>query len=343
MASLKEFSQSRSVAGAPDPAAPLRVAVVGAGVMGHYHALNYATMPSVRLAAVADPNAERRAALSAKYGCRAYASANELLDNEEIDAASVAVPTVLHYSVARSLLERGVHVLVEKPVATDLEEAAALGSLSKALGLVLQVGHITRFYAAVRKLKEQVRRPYLIEARRLVPSGRVRDVGVILDLMIHDIDIVLGLIGGKPVSISAAGRSLSGGEHEDVAAAQILFDNGCVARLLASRVSPEPERSLFVAETDRTIRVDFGKEPYAEMLVHRAPEAGATSLHVKVDRHLILEENPLRRELEHFVARIRRAAAPIGTLEDDVRSLALATTLLSEVRAAPPQDLELVG
>lgn len=316
--------------------APLKVAVVGAGVMGRYHAVNYATMPRVDLVAVVDTDEVRREEMSATYGCRSYETVEELLANEQIDAASVAVPTYLHFSVAHTLLEAGIHVLVEKPVATDLAQARTLTDLSRRRDRVLQVGHITRFYEAVQMLSRHVDEPYLIEARRLVPSERVRDVGVVLDLMIHDIDIVLGLVGGKPLDVTAAGHALNGSPHEDVAAAQIVFDNGCIARFLASRVSPDPERSLLVAEKNQTIRVDFAKEPYTEVFIYRAPKAGANIGHVKLDRHVVHEENPLRRELEHFVARIRRDAAPIGTLDDDVRSLALATTLLQKIHGSTP-------
>lgn len=315
---------------------PLRVAVVGSGVMGRYHALNYATMPRVELVAMVDIDPERREEMRQTYGCATYATVEELLAHERLDAASVAVPTSLHYHVARTLLEGGVHVLVEKPVATDLQQARALAELSKRTDRVLQVGHITRFYEAVQMLARHVEEPYLIEARRLVPSQRVKDVGVILDLMIHDIDIVLGLVGGKPVQVTAAGHALNGSPLEDVAAAQILFDDGCIARFLASRASPDPERSLLVAERHQTIRVDFAKEPYTEVFIYRTPSTGATAGHVKLDRHVVHEENPLRKELEHFVARIRRDAEPIGTLDDDVRSLALATRLLEAVHATTP-------
>src|SRR5690606_8832613 len=201
---------------------------------------------------------------------------------------------------------------------------------------VLQVGHITRFYEAVQMLSRHVDEPYLIEARRLVPSERVRDVGVVLDLMIHDIDIVLGLVDGEPLKVTAAGHALNGSPHEDVAAAQILFDNGCIARFLASRASPDPERSLLVAERTQTIRVDFAKEPYTEVFIYRPPGAAAAAGHVKLDRHVVHEENPLRKELEHFVARIRRDAQPIGTLDDDMRSLALATQLIDAVHSGTP-------
>src|SRR5690606_27061414 len=238
------------------------------------------------------------------------------------------------YPVTKQLLTAGVHVLVEKPVATRVEEARELAELSRRKSLVLQVGHITRFYGSVEKLRSEVQQPYLIEARRLVASTRVKDVGVILDLMIHDIDIVLGLVTGDVVKVSAVGRCLNGSPHEDVAAAQVVFEDGCIARLLASRVAPDAERSLLVAERERTVRVDFAKEPYAELAVYRTPGQATSPGHVMLDRHVIHEENPLKKELEHFLARQAGIAAPIGTLADDLRSLSLASRLLSELRTA---------
>lgn len=315
---------------------PLRVAVVGAGVMGRYHAVNYAALPRVELTAVVDPDAARRTEAEGSFGCRSYPSIDAMLAAETIDAASVAVPTSLHHSVTGALLRAGVHVLVEKPVATDVRQALELAELSRARGLVLQVGHITRFFRSVQMLKHEVKAPYLIEARRLVPSARVKDVGVILDLMIHDIDIVLGLVAGKPTDVSVAGRALNGTVNEDVAAAQIVFEGGCIARFLASRVAPDPERSLLVAERHQTLRVDFAKEPYTEVAIYR-PGSGSTHPgHVQLDRHVVREENPLRHELEHFVARIRNEADPIGTLDDDLRSLALAARLLAAMRDEVP-------
>lgn len=314
--------------------APLRVAVVGAGVMGRYHATNYATLPKVRIAAVVEVDEARRHEAQQAYGCAGYATLAELLAHEEIDAASVAVPTSLHYAVTRTLLEAGVHVLVEKPVATDVAQARALARLSAEQGLVLQVGHITRFYSAVQMLAREVRRPYLIEARRLSPSQRVKDVGVVLDLMIHDIDIVFGLMGNGNgvVEVVASGLPLNGSPLEDVAVAQIKFEDGCLARFLASRVSPDPERTMLIAERDKTVRVDFAKEPYSEVQFFRTPGSAAHSGHVKLDRHLVHDENPLRKELEHFLARIRGTTDPIGTLDDDMRSLELATRILAAMR-----------
>ncbi len=309
-----------------------RVAVVGYGVMGRYHAMNYVSLPGAELVAVVDPDPDRRLSAQIELGVAAYTSVGALLAEGRIDAASVATPTSLHYPVTRQLLSAGVHVLVEKPVATRVEEARELADLSRRNGLVLQVGHITRFYGSVEKLRSEVSEPYLIEARRLVASTRVKDVGVILDLMIHDIDIVLGLVTGNVVKVSAVGRCLNGNPHEDVAAAQIVFEDGCIARLLASRVAPDAERSLLVAERERTVRVDFAKEPYAELAVYRTPGHATSPGHVKLDRHVILEDNPLKKELEHFLARQAGIAAPIGTLADDLRSLSLASRLLSELR-----------
>ena len=314
----------------------VRVAVVGYGVMGRYHAMNYAALPAADLVAVVDPDPDKRLSAQLELGVEAYPTVAALLAARPVDAASVAAPTSLHYALAKQLLLAGVHVLVEKPVATDVDQARELAELSRGLGLVLQVGNITRFYRTVAKLREEVDTPYLIGARRLVPSTRVKDVGVILDLMIHDIDIVLGLVRGEPVAVAAAGRCLNGSPHEDVAAAQVTFADGCIVRLLASRVAPDAERSLLVAERDRTVRIDFAKEPYAELVVYRDPQGASSAGHVQLDRHVIHEENPLKKELEHFIARQSGEAAPIGTLADDLRSLTLASRLLAELRAASP-------
>ena len=322
---------------------PLRVAVVGVGVMGTYHANLYSTLPDTQLVGVVDPDPRRRREAAERYRCPVFTDVAELLASTRIDAASVAAPTSAHHALVRQLLVAGVHVLVEKPVATDVAQALDLARLSDETGLVLQVGHITRFFRAVERLRAEVRSPYLIEARRLTPNGRIRDVGVVLDLMIHDIDIVLGLVREPVVEVAVAGHTFGDGPHEDVCAAQVRFEGGCVARFLASRVAPDAERSLVVAEAHRTFRLDFAKEPHTEMAIYRpaAPVAtdgngnggGAPGTHVIVDRQVVYEDNPLRKELAHFVARVRGTTAPIGTLEDDIRSLSLAKDLLDRLRA----------
>ena len=310
----------------------LRVAVIGFGVMGRHHANVYAALPGVEMAAIVDPDASRRHDATERSGCRTFPDVEALLAAERVDAASIASPTSTHFGLGKRCLEAGVHVLIEKPVATQVHEARALAALSRERGVVMQVGHITRFYKAVQQLRQSVRRPYLIEARRLTPSARIRDVGVILDLMIHDIDIVLGLVDSPVAEVSVAGHALNGSAFEDVAAAQITFANGCIARFLASRVAPDAERSLVVAEATRTYRLDFAREPHTEMAIYQSRPSGDEANHVHVDRHVIYEDNPLRKELAHFLARIRLSATPIGTLDDDLRSLTLATDLIQRLR-----------
>ncbi len=311
-----------------------RVAVIGAGVMGRYHAAVYTALPSASLVAVVDPDGAARDYAASQYGCDVFESVDAMLAATHVEAASVAAPTSLHHAVSTRLLEAGVHILVEKPVATDVAQARELAALSRLRGRVMQVGHITRFYRAVQLLKREVTRPYLIEARRLTPNTRIKDVGVILDLMIHDIDIVLGLVSSPVAEVSVAGHALNGSVHEDVAAAQITFTDGCIARFLASRVAPDAERSLVVAEANQTFRLDFAREPHTEIAIYRPQPSAGDGNHVHVDRHVVFEDNPLRKELEHFLARIRQAESPIGTLEDDLRSLTLATDLMARLRAS---------
>lgn len=319
---------------------PLRVAVIGVGVMGRHHAGVYRMLPEVELVGLVEPNPWRRRDAERQFGVPVFAELEELLATTPLDAASVAAPTTEHHDLTLRLLRDGVHVLVEKPVATRVTDAQALATLSRDLGLVLQVGHITRFFRAVERLRAEVAAPYLIEARRLTPNGRIQDVGVVLDLMIHDIDIVLSLVRQPVVDVAVAAHTLNGGRHEDVCAAQVRFADGCVARFLASRVAPDAERSLVVAEAQRTFRFDFAKEPHTEMTVYRpAPEDhdadGGQTLgnHVLVDRHVVIEDNPLRKQLAHFVTRIRGTAVPIGTLDDDIAALALAQDLLERLAA----------
>jgi len=317
---------------------PLKLAVVGVGVMGRHHANVLRMIPDAELVAVVDPDPERLRDAGALFSTRCYSDIEALLAAEELDAVSVAAPTNTHFILTKRLLEAGVHVLVEKPVATTVAEADALAQLSVERGLVLQVGHITRFFRAVKRLQAEVRDPYLIEARRLSPNGRIQDVGVVLDLMIHDIDIVLGLVQSDIVEFSVAGQRFGQHPHEDVCAAQVRFENGCVARFLASRVAPDAERTLVIAERQRTFRLDFLKEPHTEMTVYRpAPPEDANGVsvgdgiaanRVLVDRHVVFEDNPLKKQLTHFLARVRGTAEPIGTLHDDIRALTLARELL---------------
>lgn len=309
---------------------PLAIAVVGFGVMGRHHANIYASLPHVHLVAIVEPDVDAQQLAMQRHAVPCFASLEQLLaSNHALDALSIVTPTWTHYAVSKLALEAGLHILVEKPVTATVSEAEALIALSRQCQRIVQVGHITRFYRAVQLLSEKIHTPYLIEARRLSPNARIQDVGVILDLMIHDIDIVLGLVPHAIREYTVAGHYLHG-KHEDVAAAQIIFENGCIARFLASRVAPDAERSLVVAEAEQTLRLDFSRDPHAELAIYRQQKHSnlrSNEQQVQVSRTFVEDDNPLRKEIEHFLARIRYDATPIGTLEDDLRSLKLAHQL----------------
>ena len=306
-----------------------RVAVVGVGVMGSYHANVYASLPQTELVAVVDPCLEKRIETEIAYDINSYQNHFDLLANENIDAISLATPTSLHFDIAKDLLKAGKHLLIEKPISSTVSQAQELIELSEYNDLVLQVGHITRFYKAIKLLKEKIKAPYLIEARRLSPNGRIVDVGVILDLMIHDIDIVLSLIDSDIVELSVSGQFIKGNSLEDVASAHIQFENGCIVNFLASRAASEVRRNMDIFEKGQTIKLDFSKAPYTELVIQRPVTDNFGDIHVQTDSRKILEQNPLQEEISHFLARIRDNVEPIGTTDDDLRSLKLARKMIS--------------
>ncbi|TWT48634.1 Gfo/Idh/MocA family oxidoreductase [Botrimarina hoheduenensis] len=232
-----------------------RIAVVGCGKLGGYHANLAAKLDAFDLVAVIDPIAASRAALAEKTGAPAVESVAAVLD--QIDAAVVATPTATHAETARLLLEAGKHVLVEKPIAPSVEEADRMVRAAEAAGCVLQVGHVERFNPALSAVPGGIQPPRFIQATR--SSGftfRSIDIGVVMDLMIHDIDLVLSLTRSRVVSVAAQGLSVLG-DNEDVAAAQLTLANGCVAQLNAARVSPEPIRQMQCWSDDGYTAFDF--------------------------------------------------------------------------------------
>jgi predicted dehydrogenase len=242
----------------------LKVAVLGAGHMGRYHAQKLAARSDCELVAVADPDRARAEAVAAAHGCAALADYKDVFGIA--DAAVVAVPTERHREVAGACLEAGLHVLVEKPIAVDLEESRELVRLANEKGVVLHVGHVERCNAAFRALAGRMQRPLFIDAERL--SGfkqRGADVDVVLDLMIHDLDLSLALAKGEVSEVSACGFRVLTGDI-DIANARIEFSDGCVASLSASRVSQAPVRKLRVFQTDLYVSADLqaGKLRYVK-------------------------------------------------------------------------------
>ncbi|MGD9888810.1 MAG: Gfo/Idh/MocA family oxidoreductase [Halothiobacillaceae bacterium] len=234
---------------------PLKCAVIGTGYLGKFHADKYAALPECELVAIVDTDPEAAAAIAAKHGCQALGDYRELLG--KVDAVSIAVPTSLHFQVARDFLLAGVHVLVEKPMTTTVLEADELIRLAHEQRRVLMVGHLERFNPAILALEGLLNAPCFIESTRLAPfKPRATDVSVVLDLMIHDIDIILDMVDSEITAIEASGAAVLTNDT-DIANARLTFANGCVANVTASRISLKSERKMRLFQKDAYLSVDF--------------------------------------------------------------------------------------
>jgi predicted dehydrogenase len=306
-------------------AEPLRAAVIGVGALGQHHARVYQSLPEARLVGVYDVNRGRAAEVAARHSCRAFAQLGELL--AEADAVSVVVPTVDHHRVARAVLDEGKHALVEKPIASTLAEADDLIRAADERGVVLQVGHIERFNPAVDVLRATVREPRFIEVHRLGEfSPRSLDIDVVLDLMIHDLDILASLDGSEPVRVDAVGVPVLT-PKVDIANARIRFASGLIANLTASRVSAEKVRKFRVFAPRTYISVDFTAR---EARVYRLRDAPAGP-EIGVERTAAPDEEPLRRQLSGFLRSVRDGTPPLVTGADGRRALALALEVLARM------------
>ncbi len=329
--------------------ARLRMAVVGVGHLGKEHARILAGLEEVELVGIADVNAGQAEAIAHRLGTRAYADYRPLLD--AVDAACVVVPTSQHFAVAAEFLRRGTPVLVEKPLATTLEEAEALVDLAERSGAVLQVGHIERFNPAFEELQTRPLQPKFITCERQGPyTGRSSDVGVVLDLMIHDLDLLLALVRAPVRRVEAVGVSLFG-RHEDVANARLQFANGCVATVTASRASPVPLRCMHVWAPEGYACLDFVKrrltlvQPSEELRRHGLDPRRldpASLVRLKEDlfgRHLQVLEldrdqgDQLTRELQDFVRCVRERSTPRASGAAGLKAMALANRVLESIRS----------
>lgn len=233
----------------------LRVGVIGTGYLGKFHAEKYARMDDVDLVGIADINKSQAEKIAKQYSVKAYTNHKNILD--KVDAVSIVVPTPAHFKVSRDFLKHNVDVLIEKPITTAIEEADELIGLAESKGLIIQVGHLERFNPAVIALRDYVKKPMFIESHRLSTyKERATDVSVVLDLMIHDIDIISNFVRSKIKSIHAAGIPVISG-HVDIANARLEFENGCVANVTASRISTRDERKIRLFQKDAYISVDF--------------------------------------------------------------------------------------
>jgi predicted dehydrogenase len=303
-----------------------KVAVVGVGHLGSRHARLYAESPNAELVGVADIDLERARAVAASYGVRAVADAAELIPS--IEAASVAVPTVSHREVTAMLLEAGVDVLVEKPIAGNLADAKEMVDLAKARGRVLAVGHTERHNPAVDALLKSAANPRFIEVHRLGSfSPRSLDIDVVLDLMIHDLDVVAALVKEKLSSVEAVGVPVLTG-RVDIANARLRFANGCIANVTSSRVSQEKIRKLRLFEPSRYVSLDYQKQEAVSYRLVRSKDGGPE---IKRDDLTIVQDEPLRLEIEDFLRAVGEGGRPRVTGEDGLEALRLALDVVSSM------------
>ncbi len=301
----------------------IRTAVIGTGYLGRFHAEKYAALPGSRLVAVVDADAARAAEIGGRLGVDSTADYREL--EGRVDAVSVAVPTPLHYEISSFFLSRGVHVLVEKPMTRTVAEADGLIQLAQEHGCVLQVGHLERFNPAVMSVRDRVRRPLFIEAHRISPfQVRGTDVNVVLDLMIHDIDLILSLVDSPITRVDTVGVPvLTGGV--DIANARLQFANGCVANVTASRVSNKTERKMRIFESDTYVSIDFQKKD-VEIRQRRDGQIDTEMLSHQ-------DSDALRAQIESFLAAIRNHTPPLVSGADGRRALETALAISEQLQA----------
>jgi predicted dehydrogenase len=314
----------------------LRVGVVGVGYLGQHHARIYAELPGVELVGVADVDRGRADEIAGRHGVQAYADYRELIS--KVDAVSVVSPTVTHFEVALDFLEHGVDVLVEKPITVTLPQAEGLVEAAEKNKRILQVGHIERFNGAVLELARLVKDPGFVEVHRLGSFvGRATDVDVILDLMIHDIDIILSLVHSPVREIRAKGVPVIT-SNVDIANARLEFENGCVANVTASRVSTNPQRKIRFFQHDAYIALDF-KEQKVECYRRIGDSNGFAEGNlpkIVEEKISISKEEPLKVELSSFIDVIRTRSRPVVSGREGLKALTVAVDILREIRASEP-------
>ena len=299
----------------------IRAGVAGVGAIGINHARIYSELPDVELAAVFDNDPARAAEAADRFGCKAAASLEEFATL--VDAASVSVPTAHHVEVGTYLLGLGKHVLVEKPIAPSVEGAKALVEAARDAGCVLQVGHIERFNPVMAPLEAQLTSAKFIEAHRLSPfPKRSMDIGVVLDVMIHDLEIILHLVRSPIASVDAVGVPVLT-HREDIANARIRFENGCVANVTASRISPEKMRKLRVFQGDSYLSLDYGEQ--AGFLYRK------DGLEIKRDEVEVAKDEPLKLELAAFLECAAAGVQPKVSGHDGLAALELALEITRQI------------
>ncbi|MEW8491609.1 MAG: Gfo/Idh/MocA family oxidoreductase [Candidatus Thiodiazotropha endolucinida] len=306
----------------------IRTAVIGVGYLGRYHAQKYAALDDSELVAVVDIDPDTAANVAKECDTEALTDYHELLDR--VDAVSVVVPTQLHHQVATEFLDSGIHVLLEKPITVTVAEADALIEIARRKQRVLQVGHLERFNSAVLALEGVLKDPQFIESHRLAPfTLRGADVNVVLDLMIHDIDIIQNLVGSPIASIDAKGRAVLTQEY-DIANARIKFENGCVANVTASRVSLKPQRKMRIFQPDAYISIDFQDKILS---IHRKGEKEIFPGIPEIisEESVFANSDAIMAEIRAFLDAIRNNSIPPVTGEDGREALKTAIDISEQL------------
>lgn len=308
----------------------IRAAVIGVGYLGRFHAQKYAALPDCELVGVADQDERARTAVAAELNTVAHADPRDLIGH--VDAVSVVTHTPSHFAIAADFLRAGVHVLVEKPITETVAQAQELIALARAAGKVLQVGHLERFNAVILAAESQLKNPKFLECHRLAPfRERGTDVNVVLDLMIHDIDIVQSIVRAPLASIDAVGTPVFS-EEIDIANARLRFANGCVANVTASRVSLKTERKLRIFQDDAYISMDL-QQKVLSVIRKRPTGAPPGPLPVTIEEQNLEQGDALRAEIESFLACVRNGGRPVVSGEDGLLALQTASRITDLIMA----------
>lgn len=307
----------------------IKVGVIGVGYLGKFHAEKYAAMAEAELVGVTDTNPEQAAAVARKCGTRAFDDFRQLL--REVEAVSVVVPTSLHHQVGLACLTAGVDIMVEKPMTTTLAEADELIAVAAAQGRILQVGHLERYNPAVLAMEQYLTQPLFIESHRIHSfKPRGTDVDVVLDLMIHDIDIILSIVNSPLATIHTVGVPVVT-PFTDIANARLIFENGCTANITVSRISKDNVRRLRIFQPRSYLSVDYAKKEL--MVIRQKEERTAAGLpQEEVITSCFVEEDALEAELRDFVANVRQRTTPRVAGQQGRTALAVAQQIMAQIR-----------
>ena len=307
----------------------MKTAVIGAGHLGREHARIHSSLEDVTLVAVCDTNEATGRAIADRYGVAFVRDYRELLGR--VEAVSIATPTLHHHEITCTCLEAGINVLVEKPISRTLAEADEMVRVAEAKGAVLQVGHIERFNPAFRALQQKISRPHFFEAHRMgIFTPRSLDIDVVMDLMVHELDIISNLVQSEVVKIEAVGIPILTPKI-DLANARLEFADGCVANITASRVSGERLRKLRVFQPDQYYSLDYAEQQVAICRL-APPENGAALPQIVAGALEVTKREPLLAEIESFIKASRTRSAPLVTGPEGRRALALALEVLAQIK-----------